>query len=111
LHDNSRSQGAAFVEGFIHDIPGENLATVARDHLRDVLLQELPEFLRCKLPGGQPGGIRASPHQGVSAHSHAMSFGKLQNTVGLREVEGQAVRTYHPPLHRIFRFDHVELAG
>jgi hypothetical protein len=46
----------------------------------------------------------------MPAHFHAMSFGEPHNLVGMREVERGAVRPDHPPLHRFFRFEHVEFA-
>jgi hypothetical protein len=38
-------------------------------------------------------------------------MGKGRNSVALREIEGLRSGTNDPPLHRVFRFDHIEFSG
>jgi hypothetical protein len=103
------SQRSRFVERFVDHTPRKDFTAILGDHLLDVFAQKLRKFFWRERLTRQPGRIRPSPDQSVPANPHTMHLRELDNLVSLREVEGSAIRTDHPPLHRIFRFHHVEL--
>src|SRR5260370_35289026 len=60
---------------------------------------------------GEPRWVVATPDQTMAANLHLMRLRKANHFVATIKVVGSSVRPQHPPLHRIFRLDHAELAG
>src|SRR5580693_467688 len=68
-----------------------------------------------KLPCGevtllQPVRVVESPDQAMAADLHLMCLSEADQLVALAKVESSAIPAQHPPLHRIFRLHHAELA-
>ena len=103
-------ESSTFVEGFVDYVPGENLAGIVL-HLRgDVFLQDVCQLLGSELCGAQPFGVVVIPNQAVAADFHIVGPREANNLISLLKIECAFVPPDGPPLHRVFRFDHVELA-
>ncbi len=81
------------------------------DHALNVSLENLRQLAGSVFALRQPSRILPVPHQSVAANFHPVLSGEIYDPVGLGEVERLRVRPQHFPLHRIFRFQQVELAG
>jgi hypothetical protein len=81
------------------------------DHRLDVGLEQFGKLCPREVPFSQPSRVLPVPNQRVSPNFHVMTVGEVDELVGLGEVKGFRAWTEHLPFHRVFRFEHVEIAG
>jgi hypothetical protein len=75
-----------------------------------MFLQQARQLGGREMAVGKPLRIVMVPNQAVPADLHSVSLREADDFIGLAEVEGSMSAANHPPLHRIFRFDHIEFA-
>src|SRR5579864_8201058 len=80
-------------------------------HGHDVFLEEVRHLVWRELALSQPIRIVVVPNQTMTADFHPVSLSEADNLVAFGKVECARNATDRPPLHSVFRFDHIELTG
>ena len=93
-----------FGDGFVHDVPGGQLAPIIAGHCRDVIAQRALGAGRVLNLLGPVGQVRV-PHQIVAAHGHPVLVREVEQGVGLIEREGVRIGPKRRPFQFVDRHD------
>ena len=74
-------------------------------------MQESRQLPGCEMTVSKPLRVITAPDQTMAADFHLMIFGEANQLVALMKVVDGSIWPQRPPLHRIFRLQHVEFVS
>ena len=94
---------------FVHHVPFGNFAFPVPDHVLDVVLEHLEQFLLVVPVVVHPARNLTVPGEGVTTDAHAILLGVLDHFIAVVVIEPSFLRFGRIKLHLVFGNDDVEL--
>ena len=105
------AQISILIQRLVHHIPCEHLPGIVPHHAIDMFLKQPRQLTRREMTLGQPIGIVAIPKPGNGRGLSSRAPAQTEPVRRLGESRRPRIRPQHPPFHRVFWLQHVELAG